>query len=303
MSDRLAVDKMVERWGREDFDGAMAWVSTCTNDGLARTIKGRLLDTLVESDPDRALELHLLAKAEDDQFGSNVVSKVMARKAEEGAGALLDVLAKLPLGSGTSGIGLNYPEGFEFAVLLDGMLPYYREGADGRPSDLPGDVLESWAKSDPESAHQWWLRNGKLGFEGWGDILNPLEKSMGAEVAGEWAAARWTAADPKLRKQMTGELNGWMGAPEPARVNAMLGGMPDAATAQEFIREVIVVHGLGFANQPNLAPLLSKIPTREMRLEILREAAETHQLNAQSLSDAMLDSWQITRDEMKALQN
>ncbi len=123
---QVQMNQLLDRWAGEDFDGAWTWVAACTNPGLSNYVKARLLEALVETDPDRAFDLDVLAFGQDPDYRSSVAGRVMAGRANRGAAELLALVQRLPTGRGTSFMPVEYPEGFDFKTLLDGLLVYER---------------------------------------------------------------------------------------------------------------------------------------------------------------------------------
>ena len=61
----VGIATAIKRWATEDFEGAWAWVTTCTSQGLSNYVTAGLLEALVETDPDRALKLDCMAYQAD----------------------------------------------------------------------------------------------------------------------------------------------------------------------------------------------------------------------------------------------
>lgn len=51
------MDKILKSWAAEDFEAALSFCQKCTNDGMKKYMLGQLLETLVNTDPDRAIQL------------------------------------------------------------------------------------------------------------------------------------------------------------------------------------------------------------------------------------------------------
>jgi hypothetical protein len=297
---RSDIDELIVRWGKEDFDGAWAWADACANRGLAAHVQGELLDQLVETDPDRAFEMYLAGVKDDEDFGSGVPGKILGTKVGDGPAVVLDFLARMPKDSSVSGVTLQYPDGFDFAALLDGMKVFYQGNHDGRPPVMPSNVMEVWSASDPTAAHAWWLANGKIGFEGWGEILDSLDGQQGPQASATWAADRWSEATPEQRENMAKELNGWMGAPERGRVEAIVGELAPQEV-DGFLKEVLMEHGFGYQNGKQFADLMGQISDPSIRLEILRDQFEHRTVTSEQFSDELLGRWKVSRSELESV--
>jgi hypothetical protein len=204
--------KALDRWWVQDREGALAWVANLPAGTTKRYFMKTLLAELLKDDSARALTLSEAFQAEDptwkhvdfhDQHIGLLIDEAW-KSPQASAEAILDYFSQLSRGGGCTGqAGNHYPENFDFRKFFDGIVAQNSKDKKG-PSKMPSDVLEGWAKVDPQAATQWFLDNAErqvaVSFQDWDDIAQAVSAKNGPQTYHEWAADIITQASDAQRK-------------------------------------------------------------------------------------------------------
>lgn len=199
-SDKSFLDSALEQWWTKDREGALAWATNLPVGPKKTYFMSMFLAKLLKDDSSRALALSEAFQQEDptwkhrvfqDKHISILVDSAW-KKPGITAAEMLSLYGKLSRGGGTSGTSLGrYPENFDFQTFLDSIVADNAKDKK-RPSMLPSDVLEGWARVDPQAAAQWFLNCAEnqisLPFQQWGDIGKAVSLKLGPQAYHEWAA-------------------------------------------------------------------------------------------------------------------
>lgn len=268
------LEEAVKRWVAEDINAALTWASQLAPPKLRRYFQKMMLSELAETDPfdaaDRALEI----EGNDKDFdATNIVSagiRELAKKSgqEQAIAELVRKTAVKERGS-SFGISQTFAEDFEHEALLNSLLEIQGQGFEFRFA--PTGMLKAWTKSDPEAAHAWSLKNGKVGFEEWDDVLEGVADTMGQEASGQWFLEKYTQSDEERRKMMVGAFDGTYDEPAARMVLAdRLARQMPAELAGEFVEQVLEDHlRMHSDKQAEGLALLNWYPTPEERADVL----------------------------------
>ena len=157
-NDKDALRGLLTTWYLQSPAAAQAWLQCVGDDGQLNKLVGGIAEDLAGNDLDVAMDL--LRRQGTERLGIDAFSSALFDAAlSKGVDALLE-LCRLGLYRGewrgrNSG-RLNYPEGFDFQRLLDGLAEMKATlGKDAEFMALPGDMIEEWTRRDPQAAWAW----------------------------------------------------------------------------------------------------------------------------------------------------
>ncbi len=293
------MDGILKSWAEEDIEEALSHCQKCTNDGMRKYILGKLLETLAEKDPDRAIQLFAQQKTEDPSFQPNVVFTLARTRMGEDADQLVDLLSKLGLSSGSSGTGVNFSNDYDFQTAADGIMAMIKANPGKSPTVLPTNLMESWATLDPDAAQTWWLKNGSFAYNDWGDLFSGIEKHSTPDAAAAWLVAKFEEPGaPRARMILDLSFNndgGFAG-----KINTIARAMPDIATQDRFLTDVILTNQNPLSSRNRFA--ISGLSTPQARLAAFQKiGARNRVTDLEEIDDAQFQGWGITRQQVEQI--
>lgn len=241
--DRWLLNGVLEKWWREDEAGLLAWLRQLPNNRSKRYLIATLLQRMGSTNPSRAMALAESFKTADPEWdNAKLLNSFVEREVNKAwqrpgvtAEEMLTLYGRYSRGGNCVGHPLKtYPSDFDFRKFLDGMAALNRQ--DGKhPARMPPDILQVWAKVDPQAAAQWFLqynstkeKNGKILFVGWEDVENGITARSGPQAYHQWAAGivaqgKGEIRDAILRESDDQQLAGIIGQiADPAARDAAL---------------------------------------------------------------------------------
>ncbi|MBC7979470.1 MAG: hypothetical protein H7Y36_02795 [Armatimonadetes bacterium] len=299
-STRSLLEEILKTWLAEDFDGAWNWAQGRENPLTRKFFIGKLLDALIEKDPDRAFLLHLKQVAADPSFNSSVPFKLVVIKAKEGADAFLKFITSTPFGNGSSGTFVEFAPDFDFQSLATGVADLKKVNGGKEPPHFPSNFFEGWGKSDPEAAHAWLAAGNTLPFGAWDDLVKGIEDRSGMPAAATWTAEKLNSAGA-LREKMVESLAESDSELFSSRIIGISAAMADASTADQFLAEVTLKIGYGFEDKRQGA-VLNAMSSPEARLEVFRDLVDNGRFpDLAKITDYQLQNWGIARQQLEAI--
>ena len=275
-SDKALLEKALKKWWAQDREGALAWVANLPARSTKRYFMKNLLAALLKDDSARALSLSAAFQAEDptwnhvgfhDQYIELLINGAW-KKPGASAEEMLDFYSQLSRGNGSTGSPLGkYPENFEFQKFLDGIVSQ-NEKDKKRPSGMPSDVLEGWAKVNPSAAAQWFLESTEkktdVSFQDWEDISKAVSEKNGPQAYYEWAADIISEATAGQRKVILESM---------ADQDAMgiVSSLDDIGLRDQILGAMARKNSGTLGKDDQTIDFLAKISTPEARLRILKE--------------------------------
>lgn len=199
-SDKDLIEKSIKRWLTESPEECAAWINQLEPGGIKCHFLKTMLEELLKSDPERALAMSESYQAEDplwkhgDLQYKHVKGKIDKawKKPDVTAEEMLAVFSELPRGESSGGSNIDsYPENFDFQAFLDGIASW-NEKDRKQPGTMPTDVLETWARRDPQAAAQWFLqtseKNVSVPFQEWKNIARAVSATSEAAAYHQWTA-------------------------------------------------------------------------------------------------------------------
>lgn len=228
------INEILKNWSVEDFNGAWKWSQGVTNDRSRRFIAGKLLDTLVVSNQERALSLHLETIAVDSEFYSQVPTVLLSTTNFRSAEQLVDFLGQLPPSNGSSGRNVTFDTNFDFQSTGEKLAALIERNEGRKPDVWPSNFLSSWAGRDPDAAFEFFATNKALPFDDFSDLLNGIEQQG---VPG--AAAAWVVDKLESHREVVIKGLSQIARSERAAIyNSISLALPDAASREQFRHEV-----------------------------------------------------------------
>ena len=293
------MSRILDRWAEEDFEEALAYCRKCSNDGMRKYMLGQLINFLAEKDLDRAIQLFAEQKAEDPSFNCNLIFTLASEKMGENANRLLDLLAKLPMTSGSTGTDVDFSHDYDFKAAADGIMAMIRAGPEKTPTVLPTNLFESWAARDPDAAQAWWVKNGSFAFNNWSNLLNGVEKHSTPEAASAWVVTKLEEPGAP-REKMIRELSAYSGSDVAGKINTIARAMPDIATQDRFLTDVILTNWDPLSSRFQFA--ISGLSSPQTRLDAFQKVAARHQGPLlEKIDDAQFQAWGLTRQQVELI--
>jgi hypothetical protein len=297
------LEKAVEQWVAEDFNSALAWAANLPQPKLRRYFQKMMLGELAKTDPfdaaDRAIEI----ETGDPEFdASNVVSDGIRELAKTGGNErkIADLVRKTAVKDGSSSFGISqtFADDFSYEALLDSLADMKRQSLKFRFA--PMGMLEAWAKRDPETAHEWSMANGNVGFEEWQDVLSGVAATHGQQASGEWFLGKYTHADEEQRKMMVKAFDDTYSEPAARMVLAdSLARQMSADLAAEFVEQVLQEHFSMISDkQGEGLSLLSWYPSPNERADVMVKHAGYAGVDKllQRFPESRLEPYGVTRE-------
>ena len=281
--DRRLLSGALDRWWQEDGAGLLSWLRQLPSGRSKHYLVERLLQRIAFKDPAQAAALAESFKAADPEWDNAKLQDSLVEREVNQAWQTPGVTAeeRLALHSrfsrGNKGSGPHmktYPQNFDFRKFLDGMVALNQR--DGKnPAQMPSDVLEAWARIEPQAAAEWLLRyesteekDGRIPFAGWDDISRGVTARSGLQAYHQWAAGIVVQGSGELRDLILRQSR------DP-QLAGIVGQITDAATRDSVLAKAIATSD--FFNERDNLGRLGLVSTPEMRLRIIVENADRFQ--------------------------
>jgi hypothetical protein len=156
-SDKAAFDKLIGDWYAADPDRATRWVRATKTPEDLKELGDILIATAVGKDYEAAIRL--MQEFSINKDGAVMIPEVVMKAAAlRGATELLELTSLSPLSVDKDPIApllLSYPKDFDFQAALEGFTELHAKGV--KPATYPANLLDEWAKRDPEAAFRWFV--------------------------------------------------------------------------------------------------------------------------------------------------
>lgn len=292
------IERQLALWGSENFEAAWAWSQQIDGRGTRDFLTTKLLNLLVETDPERALALHLEFARANVDFKSRVPEKILAKAALTNAEDFLKVAEKFEtIHYGTGGY-CEFAADFNFKALADGLAKLKKADASKKfPEGFPSNFFEKWAERDRQAAFNGGVLAGLIDFR---DFLQDIEQT---DTERPWD---WVAQQIQNSEVSSKVISKSMGIASES-FNRIIQALPDAITRDRFLLQVVLEGGVtGGRNEiPSIA--ISAMSSPQARLEAfsqmqqLREKDSRGELDTASITDADLQAWGITRQQISVM--
>lgn len=259
---------LMEIWAEQDAKGALAWARGLDVPQHRGIALAGVAAVIGKKDPMAGFEIYTEAGVATVPIHSDSLSRMMydvyQQSAAKGADALLEVARRTPENKAgmLEAIQLDYPEGFDFAKLLDGLAALEAAGGDGGRvlrTFVPSDSLGKWALRDPDAAFDHALSRTAEGRRVRLDDMDyEMARKSGTSEAVRWMGEKLASLEPSQFATLLPE-SGLLD--NEGRLRSYIGIMPEAA-AREFRYQAIKV-------TPRVIEILLDVPEAEDRLAVI----------------------------------
>jgi hypothetical protein len=296
-----SINHLLGAWAEENFEVAWAWVQQLKGEGTQNFVARILLEKWLDTDPDRALSLYLERVQTNPNFESKVPEKVFAGAALKNAAEFLKFAGKVGC-CGNNGRSCEFAKDFDFQMVADGIPKLVGRKTGETPSCFPRNFYEVWAERDREAAFKS-LTGGELARVGeFDEFLEGLERHNPPEAVWDWVAKKIQESEVSSKAIRTNLAN-----LQAVSFNGIIQALPDAASRDQFLMQIALEGGVvhQFDEIPSIA--ISAMSSPQVRLEAfskmhqLRMEQQWDRLNIATITDADLQAWEITRQQVTAI--
>ncbi|RYD17803.1 MAG: hypothetical protein EOP88_24800 [Verrucomicrobiaceae bacterium] len=284
--------RLMISWAKQDKDGALAWARNLEVSQQREIALTGIAAGVGKTDPMAGFEIYsetgTVTTAAAGRALEAMMEEVYRLAAAKGAEALVDIARRSPVNETRTihGVRLEYPEGFDFATLMDGLAKISRSNMIFDKAIVPPDPMGQWVLRDPDAAFDYVASRIANG----GQLrLDSMVYEMG-EKSGSLEARRWIAG--KLASVPSDQIPAFVrGAGvlnSPGIFRQYLQEMP-AEAADEFRLQSVKLYP-GYAME-----LLLDIPSVDDRValvERLRGVKDADQILAQ------LKKWEVPQERI-----
>ncbi|MGJ8642526.1 MAG: hypothetical protein ACSHX9_03885 [Luteolibacter sp.] len=300
---RSSIDNMLEKWAKEDFQGALAWASAHPNRNAAKDFLETILEEHATENFDETIAI-IKSLQNDPSINLELGNDLIKPAAERGAKEAFEVLALFPSTDGSyGGHDIQFPKDFNFQTFADLVSAHInKEGKNPSPFEFfPTNVYEEWAKVDAQAALQFYLGEGELTYGDLSDITKSFLDVSDPPSTYSWISEQYSILDDDSKKRFTAGLDKvfpyGMGTKP---LTGLLESIPNTALREEMLGQMLD----GFGNttrdgKKTYVDLLAVLPTPEKRLQAIKGNNIRYSLLSQS--DEVLASIGLTKEQIRAL--
>jgi hypothetical protein len=253
----------------------------------------------------RALALHVEMVTEYPLFHSSVPPNIFKQAASKDAASFLEVLGvlgELPCDPFAENIGelADFAVNFDFQQAADGLTALKTNRGGKSPPAFPTNFLSTWAARDADAAYAWFSKTERSPFETFGSFLDGIEKQGVPGSSSTWAANKLNEAGT-VRDAMIRSLTEDGSDRLPTTINSIAQAMPDAASRDRFLGDVVTMSNL---SEPvvTFSYALTQMSSTTARLETLQRLGKGGDLFAVNIPDSLLQQWGLTRQQVEQAQ-
>jgi hypothetical protein len=296
-----SINHLLGAWAEENFEVAWAWVQQLKGEGTKNFVARILLEKLADMDPDRALSLYLERVQTNPDFESRVPDKVLAGAALKNAAEFLKFAGKIGFSS-PRGHSCDFAKDFDFQLVADGIPTLEGRKRGEILSGFPRNFYDVWAERDREAAFKSFT-GGELDLSyDFYYFLRGLESHNPPEGVWKWAAEKIQESEVSSKAIRSGLAN-----VQAVSFNGIIQALPDVASRDQFLMQIALEGGvIHFGNEvPSIA--ISAMSSAQVRLEAFSKMHQmgieksSGQLHIATITDADLQAWGITRQQVTAI--
>lgn len=267
------LEALVGEWARRDRESALVWARSLPHAKQREVGLAIIAGTVAHDDPQAAFEIYSQIEAVTIDYTPTVFFDMMRTVFQEATGegveAILDLVKRTPRNE-RGGMGLfevEYPDGFDFSGLLDGLSELTSQNRSGirRPLEL-NNPIGAWAVRDPDAAFAYVTERVSEGNHvRWGTLTYKLGKEWGTVEADEWVAAQLVAQRPEMQLALLRETDL---AHSPGILRRYISRIPDEEAAMNFRQQVVAFAAESRHPGPYLE-ILNDIPEAAKRVALV----------------------------------
>jgi hypothetical protein len=296
-----SINHLLGAWAEENFEVAWAWVQQLKGEGTQNFVARILLEKLVDTDPERALSLYLERVLTNPNFKSSMPEKILASAALKNAAEFLKFAGKFRF-DGNTGQSCEFAKDFDFQLVADGIPTLEGRKRGEILSGFPRNFYEVWAERDREAAFKSFT-GGELDLSyDFYNFLEGLESHNPPEGVWKWVAEKIQESEVSCKA-----IRGGLANVQAVSFNGIIQALPDAASRDQFLMQIALEGGvIHFGNEvPSIA--ISAMSSAQVRLEAFSKMHQmgieksSGQLHIATITDADLQAWGITRQQVTAI--
>ncbi|WAC19278.1 hypothetical protein OVA24_18795 [Luteolibacter sp. SL250] len=296
-ADRAKLEALIGEWALDDPEAALSWARGLRHPQQREVGLTYIAAALADGDPHRAFGIYAEQEKVTHTLAEGkilaLITKLCGEAVANGPQALLDLQRRIPRNetNGITGVNVVYPDGFDYAAMLDGLAESAKNGQGEWPYELSS-PLSQWAVKDPDAAFSYissMVGDGRR-FQ-FHDLTERLVDRWGATATNEWVGRKISSLAPAGRRaflEMSGIIN------SPGSLVSVINGVTDTATANELRYEAIQATA---STTPRNFEVLADLPTEEKIAIIsrLRGLKQTDYLKS------MMTKWEIPPEKIDLL--
>jgi hypothetical protein len=298
---RYAIDAMLARWAKDDFDTAFHWAKTHPNENARKDFLEGVLKNRAETDFEGTLAL-LKSLQSEDGITLELGSEMLDAGLKLGARQAFEALSLCPSDSHqSSGSSSEFPQDFDFQTFAELAAQHTKNIKTYHPfSYFPSNVYEAWAKNDLNAAFDFYLTHGELQFNDLGSITKTFLNTAEPASTYPWLLQQYESLNAEQRAKFAGDLDDVF--PYQFGVTPLVK-FANSISSPELKENMVndMIKGFGTTQrEPNeyfYIDLLSTLPTPEKRAEVIRNNNLNNTIK--SVSDQKLRELGLTREQFK----
>lgn len=198
-----ALFTLISEWARRDPKAALAWAHSLRQPTQREVGLISIAAAIAEKDPRAGFEVYSELPEVRTSLGTAVLEKMFNSLYQEAAGkgpaGVLEFARRIPKNETNMimGIRMDYPEGFDFATLADGLSKITSDSRTRLPFE-PTSVLGAWALRDPDAAFDHVIAQSANGQRQ--DIVSlasSISEKSGSLEGEEWMGGKLASLGPE----------------------------------------------------------------------------------------------------------
>jgi hypothetical protein len=285
---------LMEIWEEQDAKGALAWARRLDVPQHRGIALAGVAAGIGKKDPMAGFEIYTEVGVADVPIHSDSLSRMMfdvhRQAAAKGADALLEVARRTPENKTgmLEGIRMGYPEGFDFAKLLDGLAALEAAGGGGGRvlrTFVPSGALGKWGLRDPDAAFDYALSRTAEGQRvRLDDVDYEMSRESSTSDAVRWMGEKLASLEPS---QLATLLPGSGLLDNEGRLRSYIRIMPEA-DARELRYQAIKA-------TPSVIEILQDVPEMEDRLAVIERLRGVEE--PEYIRNAM-KQWEVSQERI-----
>jgi hypothetical protein len=300
------IDRILAKWAAENFEQAWAWSQQIREEGSRNFVAGKLLDILVETDQEHALNLYLELAKTYPNLKSQIPEKILASAASKNAEDFLKITGKLGFQNYNSFEGgvfyssakpCEFSKNFNFQEVADGVAKLLKNVENKLPLGFPTNFYDAWAERDRDAAFASFSGGPLNRLSGFHSFLGGLEKSGNPEAVWGWVAGKTQESEASSKTIRNG-----LESVEAVSFNGIVEALPDAASRDHFLTQFMQDDDITSGKREKITLAISAMSSPQVRLEVLSLMQKQHkQPDIKHFTDADLKAWGVTREQVEVI--